>query len=245
MYRVVLIDNASAIVEYLCEDMNWADYGCEVVGTAGDAAEGERWIRQLRPHILIAEIQLPDENSLSMVARLREEFPDMQVTLLTRCRDFDCAREAIRLGVTRYLLKPCAVEEIREALLAMIRKLDALPREVQAERGKNAGGFIVTKAVRYIEENYSRKLTLQEVADCCYVSPWHLSKQLNQHGGKSFYEILNLVRIRAAKKLLEDPSLKIGEISEMVGYADAAHFARIFKRLENMSANAYRNSMKK
>ena len=35
----------------------------------------------------------------------------------------------------------------------------------------------------------------------------------------------------------------IGEISEMVGYADTAHFARTFKKLENMSANEYRNSL--
>lgn len=53
----------------------------------------------------------------------------------------------------------------------------------------------------------------------------------------------NSIRIQEAKKLLEDPSLKIGEISERVGYADTAHFARTFKKLENMSANEYRNSL--
>jgi AraC-like DNA-binding protein len=41
------------------------------------------------------------------------------------------------------------------------------------------------------------------------------------------------------------PGLKIGDISEMVGYADTAHFARTFKKLENMSANEYRNSLRR
>ena len=41
------------------------------------------------------------------------------------------------------------------------------------------------------------------------------------------------------------PSLKIGDISEMVGYSDAAHFSRTFKKLENMSANEYRNTLRK
>lgn len=50
------------------------------------------------------------------------------------------------------------------------------------------------------------------------------------------------VRINAAKRLLRDPSLKIGEIGEMVGYADTAHFARVFKKIVGMSANEYRNS---
>ena len=53
------------------------------------------------------------------------------------------------------------------------------------------------------------------------------------------------VTAQAAKRLLEDPSLKIGEISEMVGYADTAHFSRTFKKLENMSANEYRNTLRK
>ena len=46
-----------------------------------------------------------------------------------------------------------------------------------------------------------------------------------------------------AKKLLADPRLRIGDIGEMVGYADPAHFARIFKKTTGMSANEYRNSL--
>ena len=95
-----------------------------------------------------------------------------------------------------------------------------------------------------IEKNYAEKLTLQMVADSCYVSQWHLSKLLNGYAGKSFYDILNTVRIQKAKELLADPRLKIGEISEMVGYADTAHFARTFKKLEGMSANEYRNTLR-
>lgn len=75
------------------------------------------------------------------------------------------------------------------------------------------------------------------------MSQWHLSKLLNRYAGKSFYDILNAIRITKAKELLSDPKLKIGEISEMVGYADTAHFARTFKKIAGMSANEYRNSL--
>mgnify|MGYP004472299975 FL=1 len=51
------------------------------------------------------------------------------------------------------------------------------------------------------------------------------------------------MRIEEACKLLADPSLKIGEISELVGYADVAHFARTFKKIEGVSANEYRNKL--
>ena len=179
-----------------------------------------------------------------MLAGLRSEFPDMQVAVLTGYRDFAYAQEAIRLGVTRFLLKPSKMDEILEALKTMTARLDRLqPEDIAENQPQSAGSFIVNRALDYIEKNYAQKLTLQAVADCCYVSQWHLSKLLNRYAEKNFYDILNAVRIKRAKELLADPRLKIGEIGEMVGYSDTAHFARTFKKLEGMSANEYRNSL--
>ena len=242
MYRVVLIDDENIIVEGLRRVVKWADYGCEVVGTACNAEEGAELIRTLHPHILFTDIRMPGRDGLTMVAGLRSEFPDMQVAVLTGYRDFSYAQEAIRLGVTRFLLKPSKMDEIREALEAMTQRLDKLAPQEEEHTG-TAGSFIVHQAVSFMESAYQQKLTLQEVADRCYVSQWHLSKLLNRYAEKSFYDILNSIRIQKAKELLENPKLKIGDISEMVGYADTAHFARTFKKLEGMSANEYRNSL--
>ena len=112
----------------------------------------------------------------------------------------DYAQKAIRLGVTRFLLKPSNMDELEEAISAMC-----------------------------------------EVAEKTYVSQWHLSKLLNRHTGQSFSDILNHCRIEHAKKLLEDPSIRIGDISDAVGFLDLAHFSRVFKKQEGMSANEWRN----
>lgn len=243
MYRVLLIDDESMIVEGLRRVVRWADYNCQVVGTACDAEEGTRLIRELHPHILFTDIRMPGRDGLSMVAALRSEYPDMQVAILTGYRDFAYALEAIRLGVARFLLKPSKMEEIKEALTVMTERLDKQLPETE-ELSQNASSFIVNQALSFMEKNYDQKLTLQAVADQCYVSQWHLSKLLNRYAEKSFYDILNAIRIQKAKELLVDPSLKIGQIGEMVGYADTAHFARTFKKLEGMSANEYRNTIR-
>lgn len=244
MYRVILIDDENIIVEGLRRVIRWADYDCQVVGTASDAAEGAELIRKLQPHIVFTDIRMPGTDGLTMLAGLRSEFPDMQVTVLTGYRDFSYAQEAIRLGVTRFLLKPSKMDELMEALETMVTRLGKLPPAEPEQPPQSAGSFIVNQAMLCIEKHYAQKLTLQMVADSCYVSQWHLSKLLNGYAGKSFYDILNTVRIQKAKELLADPKLKIGEISEMVGYADTAHFARIFKKLEGMSANEYRNTLR-
>ena len=247
MYRVVLIDDEKIIVDGLTRVIKWADYNCEVVGAAYDAAGGAALIRRLKPHIVFTDIKMPDQDGLTMLAGLKSEFPEMQIAVLTGYRDFNYAQEAIKLGVTRFLLKPSKMDELHEALSAMKERLDKLPPDAAAGEDepcldRHAGSFIVNQATAYIEEHYAQKLTLQEVADKCYVSQWHLSKLINKYTGNTFYELLNNVRIEKAKALLNDPKLKIGDIVDMVGYSDAAHFSRVFKRIVGVSENEYRNS---
>lgn len=242
MYKVVLIDDEYIIVEGLKRVVRWADYNCTVVGTGEDAQSGAELIRREKPDIVFTDIRMPGQDGLSMLAGLRSEFPDMLVTVLTGFRDFDYAQEAIRLGVTRYLLKPSKMEEINEALQVMTAKLGATP--APGETDSTASSFIVRRAMEFMREHFAEKLTLQDVADHCYVSSWHLSKLLSRHSDKNFYDILNSLRIEKAKELLKDPQCRIGDISEAVGYVDTAHFSRVFKRLEGISANEYRNRIR-
>ena len=248
MFRVILIDDEPLIVEGLKKVVRWEEYQCTVVATAEDAEKGAELIRTLQPDILFTDIRMPGVDGLTMLAGLRSEFPDLQVTVLTGFRDFAYAQEAIRLGVARFLLKPSKMDEIREALACMTARLEKEHTEQSTEQEEpeereNAGSFLVNRALDYLEEHYAEKLTLQEVADACYVSQWHLSKLLNRYTKKNFYDLLNNRRIRAAKELLADPSLRIGDIGEMIGYADPAHFARVFRKIAGMSANEYRNSL--
>lgn len=250
MYKVVLIDDEDIIVEGMRRMVKWADYGCGVIGTAYDAASGSALIRQLHPDIVFTDIKMPGPDGLTMLAGLRSEFPDTQITVLTGYRDFSYAQQAIRLGVTRFLLKPSKMDELHEALAAMTSKLrqqtgtpePEAPAQPEPEPEQPAS-FLVKQALAFLEQQYARKLTLQEVAGECYVSQWHLSKLLNKHTGKNFYDLLNTIRIQKAKELLADPSLKIGDIAELVGYSDNGHFARTFKKLEGVSANEYRNRL--
>jgi len=252
MYRVILVDDESRIVEGLRKVVRWEDYGCQIVGTADSGIAGTELIRREKPDILFMDICMPGMDGLTMLAGLRSEFPRMQVTILTGYRDFTYAQKAINLGVTRFLLKPSRMTEILEALQVMtdnLKQLPSLPAEetmqdqALEESETSAGNFIVNSAMEYIRTHYTEKLTMQAVAEKCYVSQWHLSKLLSKHVNKNFYDILNEVRINEAIRLLKDSSLRIGSIGEMVGYTDSAHFARTFKKITGKSAAEYRNSL--
>ena len=239
MYKVVIVDDEPIIVEGLSRLLPWEKYGCEVVGTAYNGNEGLEMIRKETPDILFSDIAMPGMDGLTMIAALRSEFPEMQISILTGYRDFDFCQRALRLGVARFLLKPSNMEELEEALRTMTERCG---RQEETAQTENASGFIVRNALAYMEEHYQEKLTLNKVADQIYVSQWHLSKLLNKQEGKNFSEILNQIRINKAKELLKDPALRIADIAEMVGFVEVAHFSRVFKKVAGVSANEYRNT---
>lgn len=248
MYKVVLIDDEQIIVDGLCRVVKWAEYGCEVAGTACNAQDGAELIRRERPHILFTDIRMPGQTGLTMLAGLRSEFPQMQVTVLTGYRDFAYGQEAVRLGVTRLLCKPSRMSEINEALAAMTERLSVIEaesrsgaREERTLEDDHAGHFIVRQAMEYLQEHYRERISLNDVANACFVSKWHLSKLMSRWGKGNFYDIVNALRIEEAKKLLDESSLKVGEIGFRVGYQDTPHFARVFKSHVGISANEYRN----
>jgi len=243
VYKVVLVDDEALIVEGLRQVVDWTGYHCRVAATACDAVSGAEAIRLHHPDILFTDIKMPGQDGLTMLAGLKGEFPRMQIAVLTGYRNFEYAQRAIRLGVTRFLLKPSKMDELEEALTCMTAALDRLPPEEKTEEPPDnaANSFIVRQARAYIAQNCAEKLSLQEVADHCFISQWHLSKLLNKHLGQTFYDLLNAERMHRAKELLEDPALRISEIAERVGYADTAHFSRVFKKLEGVSAGEWRN----
>ena len=273
MLKVVIIDDEPIIVEGLSKSIPWKQWGCEVVATAESGEDGRETITNHEPDILISDICMPGIDGLTMIAGLRSEHPDMEISILTGYRDFEYAREAIRLGITRFLLKPSKMDEIREALDVMVENLAQKgitpegrscveengmnPQDMEEDEEGNlvyteqqgtaveseASSFLVNNAIAYIEQNYQNKLRLIDVADHVYVSQWHLSKLLNRFKEQSFSEILNSIRIDKAKELLKNPALRIGDIAEMVGFIDMAHFSRVFKKTAGLSANEYRNTL--
>lgn len=123
MYKVVIIDDEPIIVEGLGKSVDWDGFGCAVAGMALNGEEGMKLIREIEPDIIFTDIRMPCMDGLTMIAAIRSEFPGTQIAILTGYRDFDYAQRAISLGVTRFLLKPSKMNEIKEALSVMTARL--------------------------------------------------------------------------------------------------------------------------
>jgi len=99
---------------------------------------------------------------------------------------------------------------------------------------------ISEKAKRFIEQNYHIDLSLNDLANHIFVSPYHLSHTFKNDVGLSPIQYLIQHRIEVSKKLLQTSNLPISEIAYSVGYPNSNYFNLIFKKLTGMSPGKYR-----
>ena len=115
---------------------------------------------------------------------------------------------------------------------------EGLTAEVARRSGHRS---FVLLAQNYIDAHYGEpELTLEQVANAVQVSPGYLSRLLKRETGFSFVDYLTRVRINKAVLLMGDPSVKVYEVAEAVGYQSQHYFSRAFKRVFGRSPVEYR-----
>lgn len=93
---------------------------------------------------------------------------------------------------------------------------------------------------RYTEAHYKEDLSLQQIAAKFYLSREYISRKFKQQFGLNWSEYLGRQRMNSAKLLLQNPSLRLAQIAEMVGYQDEKYFSKVFKKMEGMTPGEYR-----
>ena len=98
----------------------------------------------------------------------------------------------------------------------------------------------VKKAMLYIQENYSKDISLDDVSGQVNISPYYFSKIFKEETGENFIEYLTRVRIDKAKELLVDENVSVKEAGIKSGYSDPNYFSRIFKKQMDMTPSEYK-----
>lgn len=107
----------------------------------------------------------------------------------------------------------------------------------------NKLGDLVKKAKEFIKINYSKHITLEDVALEINVSPQYLSKLFKEETGENFIDYLTAKRIKIAKDLLEKNELSVKEICFSIGYNDPNYFSRMFKINVGVTPTEYRDNL--
>ncbi|WP_165861116.1 response regulator transcription factor [Paenibacillus paeoniae] len=98
----------------------------------------------------------------------------------------------------------------------------------------------MNKAIQYIHENYNHELNMAMVSNFISMNYSYFSQAFKEYTNESFVNYLKKIRIGKAKELLVSTNLKVHEIGERSGFENAKHFHRVFRELEGVSPNEYR-----
>ena len=102
---------------------------------------------------------------------------------------------------------------------------------------------IVDRLKRYMNENYTRKLTRDEIASEVYLSPDYVAKLFHGETGVHLKDYLNDLRLNKAKALLSEGKMNVSEISTAVGFDNFSYFSTLFKKSVGLSPSEYKKSL--
>ena len=210
-----------------------------MAGEAGDGMEALTKIDALRPDIVIMDINIPIMNGLKVIQLSRIKHPGTAFVIVSGYDDFAYCREALRLQITDYILKPVNYEEFGSCIdnlkisLFERRVSSAAEPEKQEER-------TITGITRYLQEHLAEEISLTVLAGQFHLNPQYISQLFKSEIGVNFLAYLTNIRMEKAKKLLLSTSLPIAEVAEQSGYGDYRVFTKVFKKSEGVTPSQYR-----
>ncbi|MDP3177880.1 MAG: helix-turn-helix domain-containing protein [Spirochaetaceae bacterium] len=261
MFRLIVAEDEEPFRRELEAATPWEDWGFVLVGSARDGEEAYSLAMELRPDMLATDLRMPRLDGLELVERLAlslgaDEMP--LILVLTAHAEFDFARRALRLGAFDYLCKPVDDAELADAMRRASEALSERARErALASAGpstpalaffaeyapsgsRSQADVYVEKAVNAIRERYVRELSADETARALGITGGHLARIFKAKTGLTFAEYLVRYRMKRAAELLAEGELRIGEVADMVGYADQRHFSSLFRRLVGVTPTEFR-----
>ena len=123
-YKVFFVEDEAITREGIRDNVDWQASGFEFCGEAPDGEMALPLIRTVRPDVLITDIKMPFMDGLQLSKIMRERMPWVKIIILSGHDEFEYAQQAIKLGVTDYLLKPITVQNLQDSLQKLAAQLD-------------------------------------------------------------------------------------------------------------------------
>ena len=257
--KVLLVDDESYMTEYLKKLVDWKSYGFEEVLTASGGSIARDLIEQKKPELLVTDgciyvsanikepgVLLQHGKILKVVFGVREKEEYRPVLkeiekdlcdssiILSGYSEFEYAQQALRYGVTEYLVKPILKKDFQISLEHVMEKF------FEKEESFPDDGISAVK--KYIAEHVGEDLSLEILGEVAHLHPAYLSKTFKEETGKNLSAYITDVKMEKAAELLSGTDRWVHEIMESVGYQKSQYFSKIFKEKYGVTPNEYRRT---
>jgi DNA-binding NarL/FixJ family response regulator len=182
MITAILVDDHPIVRQGLRALLEGQD-GCRVVGEAADGLTAIDLIATLRPDVVILDLQLPDLHGLEVARRAREQSPDSKLIVLSMHGDEPFVLEALRHGVSGYVLKGAATSDLIAAVDAVMagkrflsaplseRAIDAYARRAEEAERPLDRYELLTSREREVLQLAAQGMTHAQIGERLAISP--------------------------------------------------------------------------
>lgn len=209
--RVLIIDDHELVRDAVRAALARGEI--DVVGTAGSVLEGEQLALDVRPDVVLMDINLPDGSGVHLVRRLASRLPSTQCVMLTVSDAPEDVHEAVRSGAVGYLTKDVSSDSLVRAIRGVVAGELAIPRRMARDLVRNlalsapAAGPARDDGLEQLSERERAILALvangrttREIADAFVLSPrtveGHVASVLRKLGVRNRAEAAARYRAR-------------------------------------------------
>lgn len=115
--------------------------------------------------------------------------------------------------------------------------------ELLMERATDKNAKLVHQVCQIIDNTYHEPITIQSLSSQVYLSPNYLRSIFRDKTGMTIHDYLTRIRLKKAKEMLADPSLKVQDIAQKIGYESTSYFISLFVKNQGVTPNEYRKNL--
>ncbi|CAM3312874.1 response regulator transcription factor [Vagococcus fessus] len=250
MYKVLVVEDEKIIRKGIVYGFDYAKYDCFVVGEASDGQAGIEMIRELEPDIVISDINMPVKNAFDMLEATRDMV--YSTIIISGVNEFKMAQEAIKYGVTEFLLKPLDMDKMALSIKKAIEHKEmqrlyqeqmnatncTLSKEVLVFKKDEMSDNLALEMIHYIEKHYGEKITLEELEQELNYSKSVLQARFKKATHYTFNEFVNRYRIQKAVEMIKNKH-KVYEIASACGFKEYKYFNKVFNKYTGMCVSDF------
>ncbi|NFI95292.1 response regulator [Clostridium botulinum] len=239
MLNIMIVDDEILERQALKMIINNSDSG-RVIAEACNGRGAIEVDRKFNPDIIIIDVKMPGIDGIKASQIIKEQNKNKIIIMITAYDDFELVHKALLLGVNDYILKPIKPSELIDAINSIFVNLK-INKDTYVEKSVNELKEVPIKAaIEYIQNNFDEKVSLEQMASICNLSPCYFSKVFKKAVGVNFVSYVNDTKINKAKELLENTDIPVLNVALDLGFDDCGYFIRVFKKSQGVTPKKYR-----
>jgi len=261
--KLLIVDDERLVREGLKKCFDWSYYGITDIQEACNGEEALERIVDFEPDIILLDVMIPVISGIEVSKAIKDKLPSSKIIFISGYSDINYLKLAFKVDAVDYIFKPVEFDELESAIRKAVDMLNAdtferqyVKREtakmeteeytvVENDSGKLStdtkfSSRIVICAKDYIENNYMKDISIKDIADHLYLTPNYVSLLFKQEMNITIMTYVTQLRMKEAIKLLKDNNLRVCEVADNVGYKDANHFSKLFKKYFGYNPSDFR-----